>query len=179
MGDWRSVTVHDAVSAAVGEQITVATDIVQLRRYAKASGVPVPETANAGEIVLELFEKLCRTRRSWSRHSSEIIRSKCGLWRARTGAIRDWLRRGISSSEESKSQPAYSELVDPVEQRRRLMAQAAAASRGDPEAMQLDEDFLRALEYGMPPAGGMGLGVDRLVVLLTGRGIRETILFPS
>jgi lysyl-tRNA synthetase class 2 len=74
--------------------------------------------------------------------------------------------------------PAYSELVDPVEQRRRLMAQSAAASRGDPESMQLDEDFLRALEYGMPPAGGMGLGVDRLVMLLTGRGIRETILFP-
>jgi lysyl-tRNA synthetase class 2 len=74
--------------------------------------------------------------------------------------------------------PAYSELVDPVEQRRRLIAQAAAASRGDPEAMQVDEDFLRALEYGMPPAGGMGMGVDRLVVLLTGRGIRETILFP-
>jgi lysyl-tRNA synthetase class 2 len=74
--------------------------------------------------------------------------------------------------------PAYSELVDPVEQRRRLVEQSIAAAQGDPEAMQLDEDFLRALEYGMPPTGGMGLGVDRLLMVLTGRGIRETILFP-
>ena len=74
--------------------------------------------------------------------------------------------------------PAYSELVDPVEQRRRLVEQSLAAAQGDPEAMELDEDFLRALEYGMPPTGGMGMGVDRLVMLLTGKGIRETILFP-
>jgi lysyl-tRNA synthetase class 2 len=74
--------------------------------------------------------------------------------------------------------PAYSELVDPVEQRRRLTEQSLLAAGGDPEAMQLDEDFLRALEYGAPPMGGMGMGVDRLVMLLTGTGIRETILFP-
>jgi lysyl-tRNA synthetase, class II len=73
---------------------------------------------------------------------------------------------------------AYSELVDPVEQRRRLLQQSMAAAAGDPEAMELDEDFLRALEYGMPPTGGMGMGVDRLVMVLTGKGIRETILFP-
>jgi lysyl-tRNA synthetase class 2 len=59
-----------------------------------------------------------------------------------------------------------------------LLAQSSQAAQGDPEAMQLDEDFLQALEYGMPPAGGMGLGVDRLIMLLSGRGIRETILFP-
>ncbi len=74
---------------------------------------------------------------------------------------------------------AYSELNDPVEQRRRLYEQSLAAAAGDPEAMELDEDFLRALEHAMPPTGGLGLGVDRLIMLLTGRwGIRETILFP-
>jgi lysyl-tRNA synthetase, class II len=73
---------------------------------------------------------------------------------------------------------AYSELIDPFEQRRRLVAQSLMAAAGDPEAMQVDEDFLRALEYGMPPTGGMGLGVDRLVMNLTGVGIRDTILFP-
>jgi lysyl-tRNA synthetase class 2 len=73
---------------------------------------------------------------------------------------------------------AYSELVDPVIQRERLVEQSLRAAQGDPEAMDLDEDFLRALEYGMPPTGGMGIGVDRLVMLLMGVGIRETILYP-
>ena len=73
----------------------------------------------------------------------------------------------------------YSELTDPVMQRERFIAQALAAARGDSEAMRLDEDFIQALEYGMPPAGGMGMGVDRLLMSLTGAGgLRETILFP-
>ena len=73
---------------------------------------------------------------------------------------------------------AYSELVDPVVQRERLVAQSLLAAKGDPDAMQLDEDYLRAMEYGMPPMGGMGMGIDRLLMALTGLGIRETILFP-
>lgn len=177
MGDWRSVTVHDAVSAAVGEQITVATDIAQLRQCAKAANVPVPDRANAGEIVLELFEKLVEhtlMEPTFVRDYPVEVRPLARPHRRdpRLAEAWDLVIGGIEIA------PAYSELVDPVEQRRRLIAQAEAASRGDPEAMQLDEDFLQALEYGMPPTGGMGLGVDRLVMLLTGRGIRETILFP-
>jgi lysyl-tRNA synthetase class 2 len=72
----------------------------------------------------------------------------------------------------------YSELVDPVVQRERLTAQSRLKAGGDPDAMELDEDFLRALEYGMPPTGGMGMGIDRLLMTLTGDTIRDTILFP-
>ena len=72
----------------------------------------------------------------------------------------------------------YSELVDPVVQRERFVAQAALAAAGDDEAMRVDEEFLKALEHGMPPSGGMGMGMDRLLMALTGLGIRETILFP-
>ena len=72
----------------------------------------------------------------------------------------------------------FSELIDPVVQRDRLVAQSLAAAAGDPEAMQLDEDFLTALEFGAPPMGGLGMGVDRVVMLFTNAGIRETILFP-
>ena len=72
----------------------------------------------------------------------------------------------------------YYELIDPVVQRERLIEQATLGAKGDLEAMQVDEDFLRAMEFAMPPTGGMGMGVDRLLMALTGLGIRETILFP-
>ena len=73
---------------------------------------------------------------------------------------------------------AYTELTDPIDQRERLTKQSMAAAAGDPEAMELDEDFLQALEYAMPPTGGLGVGVDRVVMLITGRSIRETLPFP-
>jgi lysyl-tRNA synthetase class 2 len=72
----------------------------------------------------------------------------------------------------------YSELIDPVIQRQRFVEQAQLGAKGDDEAMQVDEDFLRALEHAMPPSGGMGMGIDRLLMAVTGLGIRETVLFP-
>ena len=176
-GEWRSITVHDAVSEALGEQVTPDTGRDELRKYAERSGVAIHPDANAGEIVLELYEKLVEhtlLEPTFIKDYPVEVRPLARPHRddPRLAEAWDLVVGGIELA------PAYSELVDPVEQRRRLTEQSLAAAKGDPEAMELDEDFLRALEYGMPPTGGMGLGVDRLIMILTGSGIRDTILFP-
>jgi lysyl-tRNA synthetase class 2 len=176
-GPWRTVTVHAAVSEAIGEAVTVDSDVTQLRAIAQRHDVAVHDEWGAGAIVLELFEKLVEhslVQPTFVRDYPVDVRPLARPHRADARLAEAWdlVIGGVEIA------PAYSELVDPVEQRRRLIAQSLAAAQGDPEAMQLDEDFLRALEYGMPPTGGMGMGVDRLVMLLTGKGIRETILFP-
>jgi lysyl-tRNA synthetase class 2 len=177
IGKWRSITVHDAVSEALGESVTPDTSADELRRHADRADVVLRPDWTAGEIVLELYEKLVEHKL----HEPTFIKDYPVDVRPLARPHRDDPRLAeawdlvIGGVEIA---PAYSELVDPVEQRRRLVAQSLAAAKGDPEAMELDEDFLRALEYGMPPTGGMGLGVDRLIMMLTGHGIRETILFP-
>jgi lysyl-tRNA synthetase class 2 len=177
-GTWRKVTVHELVSEAVGEAVTLDTSEQELRRHAEARGVTLQPDWSTGQIVLELYEKLVEhtlVQPTFVRDYPTEVRPLARPHRddPRLGEAWDLIIGGMEIA------PAYSEMADPVEQRRRLVAQSLAAAKGDPEAMQLDEDFLRALEYGMPPTGGMGLGVDRLVMLLTGRrSIRETILFP-
>jgi lysyl-tRNA synthetase class 2 len=176
-GPWRSVGVHELVSAAIGETITADTDAGELRRHADRFDVALKPDWSAGEIVLELYEKLVEhtlMEPTFVRDYPVDVRPLARPHREdpRLAEAWDLIIGGVEIA------PAYSELVDPVEQRRRLVAQSLAAAQGDPEAMELDEDFLRALEYGMPPTGGMGLGVDRLIMLFTGRGIREAILFP-
>jgi lysyl-tRNA synthetase class 2 len=176
-GQWRTATVHDLVSEAVGSPITPGTDAAELCGHADRLGVALKPDWSAGEIVLELYEKLVEhslVQPTFVRDYPVAVRPLARPHRddPRLAEAWDLIIGGVEIA------PAYSELVDPVEQRRRLVQQSLAAAQGDPEAMELDEDFLRALEYGMPPTGGMGLGVDRLVMLLTGRGIRETILFP-
>ena len=176
-GEWASVSLHEAVSAAVGEPITPDTDAVTLRAHADRLGVPLKPDWKPGEIVLELFEKLVEhtlVRPTFVRDYPAEVRPLARPHRHDSRLTEAWdlIIGGVEIA------PAYSELVDPVVQRARLVEQSLAAANGDPEAMHLDEDFLRALEYGMPPTGGMGMGVDRLVMVLTGKGIRETILFP-
>lgn len=176
-GPWRRVTLHGAVSQAVGREITVDTPAEDLRKLAAEQDVVLDDSWGAGEIVLELFEKLVEH----TLNAPTFVRDYPVETRPLTRAHRDDPRLAeawdlvVFGTELATG---YSELVDPVEQRARLTAQSARAAAGDPEAMRVDDDFLRAIEYGMPPTGGMGMGVDRLLMALTGLGIRETILYP-
>src|SRR5947209_12058588 len=174
---WRSVTVHDAVSEATGHDVDPGTSADELRGLASTHDIALQPGWSAGEIVLELFEKLVEhtlLEPTFVRDYPVEVRPLARTHRSDSRLVEAWdlIIGGVELA------PAYSELVDPVEQRKRLTDQSVKAAGGDPEAMQLDEDFLRALEYGAPPMGGMGLGVDRLVMLLTGANIREVITFP-
>jgi lysyl-tRNA synthetase class 2 len=174
---WREVTLHGTVSDAVGEPVTADTTVERLAKLAADHGVALQPGWSAGEIVLELFEKLVEhTLRepTFVRDFPVEVRPLTAPHRDDPRLTEAWdlIIDGIELG------VAYSELVDPVEQRRRLVEQSLKAAGGDAEAMALDEDFLRALEHGAPPLGGMGLGVDRLLMVLTGRNVRETITFP-
>lgn len=178
LGEWHTVSVFDVVTAAVGTDITPATSVSELVAVAQQQSVSLQPGWDAGQVVLELYEKLVEHTLIEPTFVRDYPRSVRPLARPhrddpRLAEAWDLLIGGVEMA------PAYSELADPVDQRARLTEQSLAAAAGDPEAMALDEDFLRALEHGMPPTGGMGLGVDRLIMLLTGRwGIRDTILFP-
>lgn len=177
-GPWPSVTLHAAVSAAVGSEVNPGTSAETLRRLADEHAVTLQPGWSAGEIVLELFEKLVEhtlNEPTFVRDYPVEVRPLARPHRddPRLSEAWDLIIGGTELG------VAYSELVDPLEQRRRLQAQSLRSAGGDPEAMALDEDFLRALEYGMPPTGGMGLGVDRLLMLITGNpSMRDTITFP-
>jgi lysyl-tRNA synthetase class 2 len=176
-GKWRETTLYGALSDALGEEVTVQTPMATLVDYADRHGVPVDPAWGPGKLAEELFEKLVVPGliaptfvRDYPVETSPLVREH----RLTPGLAEKWdlYVRGFELA------TGYSELVDPVVQRERLVEQARLAARGDAEAMHLDEDFLRAMEYGMPPTGGMGMGIDRLLMALTGLGIRETILFP-
>ncbi len=176
-GDWPVVDVHEAVSEAVGQPVDPGTDAAELATLCRRHGVEPRPAATAGALVLELYEHLVESRttkptfyRDFPVDTSPLTRRKASD--PRLAERWDLVAWG------SEIATAYTELTDPLDQRERLTQQARLAAAGDPEAMQLDEDFLRSLEYGMPPAGGQGMGIDRLLMLLTGRNIRETILFP-
>ncbi|GAA3535735.1 lysine--tRNA ligase [Aeromicrobium flavum] len=174
---WRRATIHELVTEATGAAIDVHTPEEQVREVARDHGVALQDGWGAGEVVLELFEKLVEhtlIQPTFVCDYPEAVRPLAKKHRTTPGLVEAWdlIINGVELA------PAYSELNDPVIQRERLEEQARLAAAGDPEAMDVDEDFLRALEFGMPPAGGIGLGVDRLVMLLQGIGIREAILFP-
>jgi len=151
--------------------------MMQLVAHAERIGLEVDDYAVAGKVVEDIFEELVGNK-LWAptfvydfpEDTSPLTR----YHRSKPGLTEKWdlYVRGFETA------TAYSELADPVVQRERFEAQALAAAKGDPEAMVLDEDFLVAMEQGFPPSGGMGMGIDRLLMVLTGQGIRETITFP-
>jgi len=175
--DWPVVRVNAALTAALGTPISADTTAEELRRHVDEIGVPVRPDWTHGDLVLELYEHLVESKTVVPTFYCDFPAEVSPLTRAHRDDPRlaerwDLVAFGVEIG------TAYSELVDPLEQRRRLTEQSLRAAAGDPEAMDLDEDFLHALEFAMPPTGGVGIGLDRLVMLLTGAGIRDTIAFP-
>lgn len=176
-GEWRWLPVYQGLSEAVGEEITPDTGAQTLRVIAARHDVPVNPEWGVEKLVVELFGEIVEPTLIQPTFVCDYPPSAQPLARPHRKDPRlieawDLIVGGTERG------TAFSELIDPVIQRDRLTAQSLRAAAGDVEAMQLDEDFLRALEYGAPPMGGLGLGIDRLVMLFTGAGIRETILFP-
>jgi lysyl-tRNA synthetase class 2 len=176
-GAWRDITLYGSLSEALGEAVSPETPMTTLVAYAQKHDVEVAPVWGPGKLAEELFEALVVPGLTGPTFVRDYPEDNAPLTRAHRsvpGLAEKWdlYLGGFELA------TAYSELVDPVVQRQRLVAQSLKAAGGDPEAMRVDEDFLRAMEYGMPPSGGMGMGIDRLLMALTGLGIRETILFP-
>lgn len=175
-GEWERLPMYASLSAAAGVEITPSTSIEELAALAAKVDVEV-KLPTHGKYVEELWEHFVKGGlerptfvMDFPVDTSPLVRDH----RETAGVVEKWdlYVRGFELA------TGYSELVDPVVQRERFVEQAKLAARGDDEAMRLDEEFLRAMEHGMPPMGGMGMGLDRLLMAITGLGIRETILFP-
>ena len=175
-GDWARVSMYDSLCAASGFAITPTTPVDELLAHAAPLGIEVHSPTH-GKLVEELWEHFVKPSldrptfvMDFPVDTSPLVRAH----RSIAGVVEKWdlYIHGFELG------TGYSELVDPVVQRERFVEQAKLAAGGDVEAMRLDEEFLRALEHGMPPTGGMGMGIDRLMMALTGLGIRDTILFP-
>ena len=175
-GEWARVSMYDSLSEAAGRTITPETSVAELQELADAEGVEV-NLPNHGKLVEELWEHFVIDSFTGPTFVMDFPVETSPLTRHHRsipGVVEKWdlYIRGFELA------TGYSELIDPVVQRERFTQQAAEGARGDDEAMPIDEEFLRALEHAMPPTGGMGMGMDRLLMALTGLGIRETILFP-
>ncbi|WP_209634966.1 bifunctional lysylphosphatidylglycerol synthetase/lysine--tRNA ligase LysX [Kibdelosporangium banguiense] len=176
-GDWPVVSVHSGVSQALGEEITPDTPVKTLRALLGKAGIVLDDEFGHGHLVQKAYEFLVEGNTVEPTFYTDFPTDTSPLTRQHR-VERRLAERWDLVAFGSEIGTAYTELTDPIEQRRRLEAQSLRAASGDVEAMELDEDFLRALEHGMPPTGGMGMGVDRLLMMLTGSSIRQTVLFP-
>lgn len=175
-GDWLHISMFESLSNEAGQEITPDTEIAELKKLADKAGIEIDHPLH-GKYVEELWEHFVKPGLTGPTFVNDFPVDTSPLTRdhrSKAGVVEKWdlYIRGFEQA------TGYSELVDPVIQRQRFVAQMELAAAGDPEAMKLDEEFLKALEFGMPPSGGMGMGIDRLLMTLTGLGIRETILFP-
>jgi lysyl-tRNA synthetase class 2 len=175
-GQWDRLSLYESLSDASGTRITPDTSLSDLESMAQKVGIEVAQPT-PGKYVEELWEHFVKESLTtptfvmdYPLDTSPLVRAH----RSISGVVEKWdlYVRGFELA------TGYSELVDPVIQRERFLEQAKLGAKGDLEAMKVDEDFLRALEHGMPPTGGMGMGIDRLLMAITGLGIRETVLFP-
>ena len=176
-GKWREISLYEAISEGVGQSVSALTPIAELKTIATKLGMKIDPKWITGKLAEEIFEHVAKDQliaptfvMGFPVDTSPLVRAHRDI----PGVAEKW-DLYVDGFELATG---YSELIDPVIQRDRLVEQSKLGAKGDLEAMQVDEDFLRAMEFAMPPTGGMGMGVDRLLMALTGLGIRETILFP-
>ncbi len=176
---WRRATMTDLIKEFTGLDVSLDTSLEEMRAHCDDHGVPYKPTHGVGKLILELYEKTGEHNLWDPVFVIDYPVEVSPLSREHRDDDRLTERfEGIIAGRELCN--AFSELVDPIEQRKRFEAQAAENAAGDDEAMVVDEDYLRCQEYGMPPTGGLGIGMDRLVMLLTNTTtIRDVVLFPT
>jgi lysyl-tRNA synthetase class 2 len=176
---WRRATLSDLVEEHAGVRVDVRMPVDDLRRIAREHGVEPDDAWGAGKLVLEIYEKTTEHRLWGPVFVVDYPKEVSPLSRDHR-EVPELVERFEAIVAGRELANAFSELVDPDEQRARFEDQARAKAAGDDEAMVLDEDYLRALEYGLPPTGGLGVGIDRLVMLLADvQTIRDVVLFPT
>ncbi len=176
---WRRATMLELIAEHTGLELSLETPIDELRGHCEAHHVEVKPSYGPGKLLLELYEKTCEAElwgpifvTDYPKEVSPLSRDH----REQPGMTERF--EGIVAGRELCN--AFSELIDPAEQRLRFEDQVRQGDAGDDEAMAVDEDYLRAMEYGMPPMGGLGIGMDRLVMLLADVStIRDVVLFPT
>ncbi len=176
---WRRASMIELVEEAIGVRLDVRMDLAEIRAVATEHGVTVEDSWGPGKLILEIYEKTTEPDLWGPMFVTDYPQEVSPLSRAHREmpGLTERFEAIVAGRELLN---AFTELQDPVEQRERFEDQVAQKEAGDAEAMPVDEDYLRALEYGLPPTAGLGIGMDRLVMLLTDRAsVRDVLLFPT